>query len=175
MQTAAASNVMITLPKNDWPTANTKPTESDLLRARVQEYPFDVAGWRKFIVCAEDSGDIEKIETASLRPPLTASFSSVQSTAQISYIKHFLRPSAFGQAENLFERFLKRPQSVELSRFYLTYISILSRVGHERDSGDIWAGYITFLNAERVDSKSKQEQEADNLPQASLPLIDIRI
>ncbi|THV01666.1 Suf-domain-containing protein [Dendrothele bispora CBS 962.96] len=169
MKTTAAPE--ITLPKNDRPTASTKPTEFDLLRARLQKYPFDVAGWQKFIVCAEDSGDIEKVKTAY--EDLLKHYPHT-STVQISYIKHFSRSGTFDQVEHLFERFFKGPKSVELLRFYLSYIRrktsatdtirkayefVLSRVGHERDSGDIWASYITFLNAERVDSKSKQEKE----------------
>ncbi|THU88298.1 Suf-domain-containing protein [Dendrothele bispora CBS 962.96] len=159
MKTTAAPE--ITLPKNDRPTASTKPTEFDLLRARLQKYPFDVAGWQKFIVCAEDSGDIEKVKTAY--EDLLKHYPHT-STVQISYIKHFSRSGTFDQVEHLFERFFKGPKSVELLRFYLSYIRrktsatdtirkayefVLSRVGHERDSGDIWASYITFLNAER--------------------------
>ena len=48
----------------------------------------------------------------------------MQPSIQIAYLQHFLDdPSQFGYAEALFKKFLLRTTpSVELLKFYLTYI-----------------------------------------------------
>jgi cleavage stimulation factor subunit 3 len=51
----------------------------------------------------------------------------VQAAAQISYIEHYLnQPPPSAEAEELFKRWVKSAPSVELFRFYLTYIRYAS-------------------------------------------------
>lgn len=112
-----------------------------------------------------------------------------QPAAQIAYIDHFLNdPRTFNKAEELFRNYLRNSPSVELCRFYLTYVrSVLSssssfsyltlfrrvnadpslrepirmsyefalnHIGQDKDSGDIWADYIQFLNSDPSASAS---------------------
>ncbi|KAK7434746.1 mRNA 3'-end-processing protein rna14 [Stygiomarasmius scandens] len=144
------------------------PTEFDLLRVHLQANIFDEDAWRRFLACAEGSGETEKMSAAYefflKQYPDTPS-------AQIAYINVFLHSTKiFPKAEELFKRFLKTSPSVELLRFYLTYIKrintnssnrgtlqkayefALGLVGQDRDSGDIWADYILFLDAMPTDT-----------------------
>ncbi|THU98597.1 Suf-domain-containing protein [Dendrothele bispora CBS 962.96] len=155
------------------------PTEFDSLNAHLQEHPFDTEAWRRFIACAEDSGETKMIRTAyeALLKQYPNSWS-----AQIAYINHFLnKPNTFKLAEDLFKRFLRGSSSVELMRFYLTYVRrintdpatrdtvrkayefALGLVGQDRDSGDMWADYINFLNAGPADSTWEGQQKMDAL------------
>jgi hypothetical protein len=92
-----------------------------------------------------------------------------QATAQIAYINHFLiAGNTFGEAEELFRNFLRQSPSVDLYRFYLTYVRrvntspttrdqvrqsyefALNHIGHDKDSGEIWWDYVQFLNEAQV-------------------------
>ena len=55
---------------------------------------------------------------------MLSSDSRAQPSVQIAYLRHFLDdPSHFGYAEQLFKKFLlKTSPSVDLLKFYLTYI-----------------------------------------------------
>ncbi|KAK7438024.1 mRNA 3'-end-processing protein rna14 [Stygiomarasmius scandens] len=155
------------------------PTEFDSLNAHLQEHPFDTEAWRRFLACAEDSGETEKIRVAY--EALLKQYPNT-SSAQIAYINHFLnKPNTFNQAEELFKRFLRGSPSVELLRFYLTYVRrinadpstrdtvrkayefALGLVGQDRDSGDMWADYINFLNAAPANSTWEEQQKMDAL------------
>jgi cleavage stimulation factor subunit 3 len=114
------------------------PSEWDLLRTQLDEKPHDPDGWRRLVEIGESSGDLEPIkktyEALLMTYPhtvcaITSSIShlssspfSVQSSAQIAYISHFLNPGLFQYAEALFQRFLIKSPSVDLWKFYLTYV-----------------------------------------------------
>ncbi len=112
------------------------PSEFDSLRASLAANPHSPALWKRLVEMAETSGEMEKIKfafdsllkqypnTVCKLPPSILYFShSKQSAVQISYIRHYLNdPKTVGEAEILFKTFLNRSPSVDLFRFYLTYI-----------------------------------------------------
>ena len=46
-------------------------------------------------------------------------------SAQIAYLNHFLSLGLFQYAEELFKRFLRTSSSVDLWKFYLTYVRFI--------------------------------------------------
>jgi cleavage stimulation factor subunit 3 len=149
------------------PKTQDEPPQSewDMLRAQLSDKPHDPEGWRRLVDIAESTGDLEKIKTTY--EALLEAYPNTSST-QIAYLNHFLIPGSFSFAEDLFKRFLKTSSSVELWKFYLTYVRranpgpttrdsvrmayefALSRVGQDKDSGEIWSDYIQFLRAGEV-------------------------
>ncbi|KAG9027591.1 mRNA 3'-end-processing protein rna14 [Tulasnella sp. JGI-2019a] len=132
-------------------------------QARARESKQDHGAWLDYLTLAENTADLEIIkdvyEETLVAFPNTASI-------QIAYLNHFLAPALFQRAEALFARFLKPSPSVELWKFYLTYVRrinpnvteqkvrdtvrqayefALSHVGHDTDSGQIWKDYLDFL------------------------------
>ncbi|KAF9016868.1 hypothetical protein BDZ89DRAFT_1141172, partial [Hymenopellis radicata] len=140
---------------------------------------------------AQGSGETEKIRTAYeallQQYPNTAA-------AQIAYIEHYLsQPRTFlesaQEAESLFKRWVKSSPSVELFRFYLTYIRRIHAdptrrdaekretirkayefalnpphgIGQDKDSGDIWLDYIQFLSEADTTTTWDQQQNMDAL------------
>ncbi|KAF5366256.1 hypothetical protein D9758_005681 [Tetrapyrgos nigripes] len=174
-----AQDDVVPFTNTDLPAPESSTSEFDSLNAHLQENQSDTEAWRRFVACAEDSGETDKIRTAY--EALLKQYPNT-SSAQISYINHFLnRTNTFTQAEELFKRFLKASPSVELLRFYLTYVRrintdpttrdtvrkayefALGLVGQDRDSGDMWADYINFLNAGPVNSTWEEQQKMDAL------------
>ncbi|OSD01936.1 Suf-domain-containing protein [Trametes coccinea BRFM310] len=164
---------------------HTPPPQSewDRLRAQLRERPVDADGWLSLVDLAEESGDIEKIkQTYEGMLEVYPNTPSVQ----IAYLKHFLDdPSQFGQAEALFRRFLLRTTpSVELLKFYLTYIRrvttgpnarevirkcydfALGHVGQDKDSYEIWQDYINFLKAGETNTTWEEQQKMDAVRKA---------
>ncbi|KAG8882441.1 mRNA 3'-end-processing protein rna14 [Tulasnella sp. 331] len=149
----APAPVLDTTPKTPYETA----------QARARENKHDHGAWIGYLTLAENTADLEIVkdvyEEALLAFPNTASI-------QIAYLNHFLAPALFQRAEALFARFLKPSPSVELWKFYLTYVRrinpnvteqkvrdtvrqayefALSHVGHDMESGQIWKDYLDFL------------------------------
>ncbi|RDX41230.1 hypothetical protein OH76DRAFT_247822 [Lentinus brumalis] len=96
-------------------------SEWERLRAQLREKPVDADSWLKLVDLAEESGDIEKIkDTYEGMLEIYPNTPSVQ----IAYLQHFLDdPTQYNYAETLFKKFLLRTTpSVELLKFYLTYI-----------------------------------------------------
>ncbi|KAI8984849.1 hypothetical protein BD414DRAFT_489442 [Trametes punicea] len=161
----------------------TPQSEWDRLRAQLREKPVDADGWLNLVDLAEDSGDIEKIKDTY--EGMLETYPNTPSV-QIAYLKHFLDdPSQFGQAEALFRRFLLRTTpSVELLKFYLTYIRrvttgpnarevirkcydfALGHVGQDKDSYEIWQDYINFLKAGETNTTWEEQQKMDAVRKA---------
>ncbi|KAI0637539.1 Suf-domain-containing protein [Trametes polyzona] len=158
-------------------------SEWDRLRAQLREKPVDADGWLKLVDLAEDSGDIEKIKNTY--EGMLETYPNTPSV-QIAYLKHFLDdPSQFGQAEALFRRFLLRTTpSVELLKFYLTYIRrvttgpnarevirkcydfALGHIGQDKDSFEIWQDYINFLKDGETNTTWEEQQKMDAVRKA---------
>ncbi|KAI0352491.1 Suf-domain-containing protein [Trametes cingulata] len=158
-------------------------SEWDRLRAELRQRPVNADGWLHLVELAEDSGDIEKIKDTY--EGMLETYPNTPSV-QIAYLKHFLDdPSQFGQAEALFRRFLLRTTpSVELLKFYLTYIRrvttgpnarevirkcydfALGHVGQDKDSFDIWQEYINFLKAGETNTTWEEQQKMDAVRKA---------
>ncbi|KAF5371988.1 hypothetical protein D9615_008143 [Tricholomella constricta] len=155
------------------------PTEYDALTAEVREKPHNPDAWRRLIELAENSGEIEKIRAAF--DALLHHYPNT-SSAQIRYIGHFLEdPSTFGEAEELFKRFLKISPSVDLWKFYLVYVRrvntgpstrdtvrksyefALNHVGQDKDSGEIWRDYLQFLRSGDTTTTWEEQQKMDAL------------
>ncbi|KAI0771691.1 hypothetical protein BD413DRAFT_475587 [Trametes elegans] len=177
----AAKQEPIPPPQSEW----------DRLRAQLREKPVDADGWLKLADLAEDSGDIEKIKDTY--EGMLETYPNTPSV-QIAYLKHFLDdPSQFGQAEALFRRFLLRTTpSVELLKFYLTYISrrvttganarevirkcydfALGHVGQDKDSFEIWQDYINFLKAGETSTTWEEQQKMDAVRKAYQQAVQI--
>jgi cleavage stimulation factor subunit 3 len=134
--TAEIINALNSPTKSEPPEVPT-PTELDSLTAQLRDKPHDPDGWKRLVELAESSGDIEKIRAtydALLKQyPNTVGYfdflrsfvylTCFQSSAQIAYISHFLtNQNTFGEAEELFKKFLRTSPSVDLWKFYLTYV-----------------------------------------------------
>ncbi|KAI0922183.1 hypothetical protein AcW1_004043 [Taiwanofungus camphoratus] len=158
------------------------PSEWDTLRAQLRQRPYDADSWLKLVDIAEDSGDIEKIK-ATYEGLLEAYPNT--SSAQIAYLNHFLEdPSSFGFAEALFKRFLRTSSSVDLWKFYLTYVRrvntgpnardiirksyefALGHVGQDKDSSEIWMDYIQFLKSGETTTTWEEQQKMDAVRKA---------
>ncbi|PCH41737.1 hypothetical protein WOLCODRAFT_69750 [Wolfiporia cocos MD-104 SS10] len=164
-------------------------SEWDSLRDKVKEKLYDADLWLKLVDVAEDSGDIEKIkETYEALLEAYPNTSSVQ----IAYLNHFLEnPESFGFAEGLFKRFLRSSSSVDLWKFYLTYVRrvntgpnareiirksyefALSHVGQDKDSTEIWTDYISFLKSGETTSTWEEQQKMDAIRKAYHRAVEI--
>ncbi|KAF8650367.1 hypothetical protein AX16_005263 [Volvariella volvacea WC 439] len=155
------------------------PSEYEQQLAQLQEKPHDPDGWRRLVELAESSGEIDRIRAAY--DALLKQYPNT-STAQINYINHFLSdPSTFGEAEELFKKFLRTSPSVDLWRFYLTYVRrlntgpatrdtvrksyefALNHVGQDKDSGEIWNEYIQFIKTGETNGIWEEQQKMDAL------------
>ncbi|TFY78801.1 hypothetical protein EWM64_g5207 [Hericium alpestre] len=165
-------------PKVEQDVPTDPPSEWDVQRAQLREKPKDPEGWNRLVDLAESSGDLEKIkETYEALLEIYPNTSS----AQIAYLNHFLNPGSFQFAESLFKRFLLKSPSVDLLRFYVTYVRrmnvdpdsrdtvrkayefALNHGGQDKDSGDIWMEYIQFLKSGETNSTWEEQQKMDAL------------
>ncbi|KAG6856078.1 hypothetical protein H0H87_007608, partial [Tephrocybe sp. NHM501043] len=142
------------------------PTEYEALTAELKKQPHNPDGWRRIIDLAESSGDIEKV-----RASFDALLQQYPNTD----------PSTFGEAEDLFKKFLIKSPQVDLWKFYLTYVRrvntgpatrdavrksyefALGHVGQDKDSGEIWRDYIQFLRSGDANTTWEEQQKMDAL------------
>ncbi|RDX43084.1 hypothetical protein OH76DRAFT_1245226 [Lentinus brumalis] len=165
-------------------------SEWERLRAQLREKPVDADSWLKLVDLAEESGDIEKIkDTYEGMLEIYPNTPSVQ----IAYLQHFLDdPTQYNYAETLFKKFLLRTTpSVELLKFYLTYIRritkgpnareviqkcydfALSHASQDKDSYDIWQDYINFLKAGETKTTWEEQQKMDAVRRAYQQAVQI--
>ncbi|KAI1792566.1 Suf-domain-containing protein [Ganoderma leucocontextum] len=171
---------------------STPPPQSewDQLRAQLRDKPVDADGWQRLVDLAEDSGDIEKIKESY--EGMLETYPNTPSV-QIAYLRHFLDdPSHFGYAEQLFKKFLlKTSPSVDLLKFYLTYIRrittgpnardvirkcydfALGHAGQDKDSYEIWQDYINFLKAGETSTTWEEQQKMDAVRRAYQQAVQI--
>ncbi|RDB20367.1 mRNA 3'-end-processing protein RNA14 [Hypsizygus marmoreus] len=177
--TAEILNALNSVKSEPQPDSLPTPTEYEALTAQLKQNPHNPEGWRRLIDLAENSGEIEKIR---------ASFDALlqqypnTSSAQIRYIGHFLNDqNTFGEAEDLFKKFLKVSPSVDLWKYYLIYVRrvntgpstrdtvrksyefALNHVGQDKDSGEIWRDYIQFLRSGETTTTWEEQQKMDAL------------
>ncbi|KIY44838.1 TPR-like protein [Fistulina hepatica ATCC 64428] len=155
-----------------------QPDEIDLLIQRAQQ-EHDPELWKRITEMADASGDHDKVRKAYdalLKRYPNSSF------AQIAYINHFLNDQThFGDAEDLFKKFLRMSPSVDLWKFFLTYVRrvtsgpsmrdtirksyefALSHIGQDRDSADVWADYIEFIKTGPATTTWEEQQKMDAL------------
>ncbi|KAJ3774932.1 Suf-domain-containing protein [Lentinula raphanica] len=160
-------------------------SESEKLQLRVRQNPHDTEAWQRLIAEVEESGILENIRATY--DALLKEFPNTPS-AQIRYISHFLNnQKTFGEAEDLFKRFLKvTSPSVNMYRYYLTYIRrintgtdaqsretirksyefAINSIGSDKDSGDIWSDYIAFLNSGENSTTWEEQQKMDMVRKA---------
>ncbi|KAG1741373.1 hypothetical protein EDB19DRAFT_1705866, partial [Suillus lakei] len=172
--------------KQDTPSQEA-PSEWHVLREKLREQPHDPEGWNKLVDLAEARGEIEQIKQTMklcLKSIPTRYAPSSLSSAQIAYLNHFLSPGLFPYAEELFRRFLRSSPLVDLGSSILptrvntspasreavskAYEFALSRIGQDKDSGDIWSDYIQFLKAgeeqQKMDALRKVYHRAVQIP-----------
>ncbi|GBE79055.1 hypothetical protein BKA93DRAFT_785197 [Sparassis latifolia] len=175
-------------PKEEPKQEPTPPPQSewDALRAHLREKRYDADGWQNLVNIAEDSGDIEKIKDTY--EGLLEAYPNT-SSAQIAYLDHFLDnpnqdPDTAASSVALFKRFLRTSPSVELWKFYLSYIRrhnvgpdaydtirnsyefALNRVGQDKDSTEIWQDYIHFLKSGQTTTTWEEQQKMDAVRKA---------
>jgi len=126
-------------PKEEEVPQQPQLSEWESLRNRLRDSPHDPEGWSKFVDLAENSGEIEEIKSTyeslletypntvcQLPVSHPVRFSDtlldIKSSAQIAYLNHFTIPGSFGVAETIFKRMLRSSPSVDLWKFYLTYV-----------------------------------------------------
>lgn len=114
-------------------------SEWESLRNRLRDNPHDPEGWSKLVELAENSGEIEEIKEtyeslfeiypntvcqlpASASCLISDTLFDIKSSAQIAYLNHFMIPGSFGTAEAIFKKILRSSPSVDLWKFYLTYV-----------------------------------------------------
>ncbi|KAG6887539.1 hypothetical protein C0995_014547 [Termitomyces sp. Mi166 len=155
------------------------PTEYEALSAQLKQIPHDPNGWKRLINLAEESGDMDKVRVSF--DALLQQYPNT-SSAQIRYIGHFLQdPLMFGEAEDLFKKFLIKSPEVDLWKFYLTYVRrvnttpstrdavrksyefAVNHIGQDKDSGDIWRDYIHFLRSGETTTTWEEQQKMDAL------------
>ncbi|TFK64019.1 Suf-domain-containing protein [Pluteus cervinus] len=155
------------------------PTEYEALTAQLKEKPHNPEGWKRLVELAESSGDLQKVRETY--DALLKQYPNTPS-AQIAYIGHFVNePEHFGEAEELFRRFLRTSPFVDLWKYYLTYVRrlntkpanrdvivksynfALNHVGQDRESGEIWNDYLQFLKMGEASSTWEEQQKMDAL------------
>ncbi|TFK28593.1 mRNA 3'-end-processing protein RNA14 [Coprinopsis marcescibilis] len=155
------------------------PSEFDALFARLTENPQNTEGWRRLVELANNSGEIATVQQAY--DELLKHYPNT-SSAQIAYINHYLsKEENYGEAEQLFIKFLRTSPSVDLWKFYLSYVRrrnsgantrdivrksyefALNHVGQDKDSGEIWNDYIQFIKAGETSSTWEEQQKMDAL------------
>ncbi|KAH9843581.1 Suf-domain-containing protein [Rhodofomes roseus] len=158
------------------------PSEWEQLRAQLREKPHDADGWLRLVDLAEDSGDMERIKETY--EGLLEAYPNT-SSAQIAYLNHYTdNPETFGSAVTLFKRYLTKSSSVDLWKFYLTFVRrvntgpnsrdiirtayefALGHVGQDKDSGEMWSDYIQFLKAGETTSTWEEQQKMDAVRKA---------
>ncbi|GJJ07957.1 hypothetical protein Clacol_002164 [Clathrus columnatus] len=163
-----------------------KPTDSDetslpeyeALQKRLEKNRFDPTSWNRLIDLAEESGDLEKIKQAY--ESLLSAYPNI-ADAQIAYLEHFMQPGLYPHAEALFNRFLRPSPSVQLWKFYLTYVRRMNAdpstrdmvikayefsllyIGQDKDSSEIWREYLDFLKAGETHNTWEEQQKMDAL------------
>ncbi|KAJ7135280.1 Suf-domain-containing protein [Mycena crocata] len=144
------------------PTASLLQFEYDTLMMRLQESPCDGRRWNKVVAIAESIGDsnliLQTYRALFKQYPDSA-------TTQGAFVGCLIKnPAFFREAEELFEQLLPKSPFVLLWDHYLEYVRrvnvdpstrwvvlrvayerALKHIGHDRDSGHIWAGYIKIL------------------------------
>lgn len=168
------------LAQDDTPqdTSMDPPSEWHVLREKLREHPHDPEGWNHLVDIAENSDDLEQVKQTY--EALLETYPNT-SSAQIAYLNHFLSPGLFQYAEELFKRFLRTSPSVDLWKFYITYVRrvntsptsreavsrayefALNRIGQDKDSGDIWYDYVQFLKAGETNTTWEEQQKMDAL------------
>ncbi|KIM62980.1 hypothetical protein SCLCIDRAFT_24567 [Scleroderma citrinum Foug A] len=159
-------------------TTKEPPSEWHVLREKLRDHPQDPEGWNQLVDIAENNGDLEQIKQTY--EALLETYPNT-SSAQIAYLNHFLSPGLFQYAEELFKRFLRTSPSVDLWKFYLTYVRrvntspssreavsrayefALNRIGQDKDSGEIWYDYIQFIKAGETSTTWEEQQKMDAL------------
>ncbi|EIW81739.1 Suf-domain-containing protein [Coniophora puteana RWD-64-598 SS2] len=154
------------------------PSEWQQLREKLREHPLDPDGWARLVDLAESAGELEQIKATY--EALLETYPNTAS-AQIAYINHYLSPGLFSYAEELFKRFLRTSPIVELWKFYLTYVRrinttpnsrenirlayefALNRIGHDKDSGEIWNDYVQFIKSGNTTNTWEEQQKMDAL------------
>ncbi|KAJ3023453.1 UNVERIFIED_CONTAM: mRNA 3'-end-processing protein rna14 [Siphonaria sp. JEL0065] len=178
--------------KETWtPLAATAPTPKkravdklSLLKKDVELEPWHVDAWLAYVAEAQKSGDVNVIRVAF--DLILAQFPTA-TKHWIAYIELELAERAFDKVEALFNRCLRSIVSVDIWKFYLTYIQnvhspaivppdkraesrqivlkafdlVLSNVGLDKDSGSIWLDYLAYIRTAEGLSKYEEQQMMD--------------
>ncbi|ORY39382.1 Suf-domain-containing protein [Rhizoclosmatium globosum] len=153
----------------------------ETLKAAVDAEPWLVDAWTDFVAEAIRSGGVD-----GARAAFDAVLAQFPTSAKhwIAYIEFEQQNKAFDRVEALFNRCLRSIVSVDIWRFYLTYIQavhspsavpeekraesrqivlkafdlVLSNVGLDKDSGSIWLEYIAYIKAGTALTKYEEQQ-----------------
>ncbi|KAJ7717418.1 hypothetical protein DFH07DRAFT_762011 [Mycena maculata] len=165
-------------------------SDYDAVTVRLQKSPHDPESWKSLVDLAETSK-----EPLRIRHTYDALLKQYPNTAaaQLAYVDHLLQKNDYSDAEELLNKYLRTSTSVELWIYYLRYVRqantgtgpeshetirnafnfALDHIGQDRDSGSIWAEYISFLNSTKASSTWDNEQKVDALRKAYHKAIQI--
>ncbi|KAI8848336.1 hypothetical protein BC829DRAFT_394221, partial [Chytridium lagenaria] len=164
-----------------------KSDKLDRLRAAASKNPWSLDAWQSFLNEATQKSD------ASIGREAYDLFLKQFPTSfrhWIQYIEFEQRHRAFDRVEALFRTCLPMVVSVELWRFYLTYIRrthattststpeektesrrviseafefVLGNIGQDKDSGGIWLDYLQFIKTGEAANTYEEQQRMDHL------------
>lgn len=173
----SGNNTQESIEKPAEPDAPPLP-EYEALQQHLEKNRFDPTSWNRLIDLAEESTDLEKLKQAY--ESLLLAYPNI-ADAQIAYLEHFMQPGLYPHAEALFNRFLRPSPSVQLWKFYLTYVRRMNAdpstrdmvikayefsllyIGQDKDSGEIWREYLDFLKAGETHNTWEEQQKMDAL------------
>lgn len=156
-------------------TSSQSVSEYDELVASLREDPYQPEKWTRRVALVQRETDVEKIKATF--DELLQHYPNTPS-AQIQYLNHFMTPERFSHAQSLFNKFLKPSPFIDLWKFYLdcvreknpdrddlkkSYEYALKHIGHDKDSGDVWNAYISFLQDEQTNSDWDKERKRDEI------------
>ncbi|KZV60986.1 hypothetical protein PENSPDRAFT_593406 [Peniophora sp. CONT] len=184
-----------TIPSNS-PLIAGVPLEWDQLLTSLRETRYDTHGWNRLVYLAEQSGSIAKVRTAY--ESLLAVYPD-NPEAQAAYVNYILKAGEYRDAEKLFERFLPTTVSVELWSAHILNLQRMNNnptvresvgqafelaincIGHDKDAGKIWMGYLQFLwqdehETTSVGGRSRRDLLSDLFARAlRIPLEDLEL
>ncbi|KAI8071752.1 hypothetical protein BC940DRAFT_293627 [Gongronella butleri] len=152
------------------------------LEQRLSANEEDIDAWESLLSDASQTGDVPAIRDVYER--LLKVFPT-SAKHWIGYLEMELGYSNFTEAEALFTRCLKSVLSVDLWKFYLSYIQringgndlseeartviekafeyVLNHVGIDKDAGSIWVDYLYFLRSTETSGTWEEQRKMDNM------------
>ncbi|KAJ3140311.1 mRNA 3'-end-processing protein rna14 [Geranomyces variabilis] len=186
-ETPAANNTQAA--KAQQRIANQKLEKFLKLKSRTQKNPWDMDGWTSWLAEAHLKSDPELVR--DVYDKMLEQFPTA-SKYWIAYAEFEQKQRAYDRVEAIFGRCLRNVPSLDLWKFYLTYVRrmhsaanmpaerkaearatilkafefVLQNVGSDKEAGALWAEYIHFVKAGETHSVYEEQQQMDLLRRA---------
>ncbi|KAJ3169317.1 mRNA 3'-end-processing protein rna14 [Geranomyces variabilis] len=187
-ETPAAANIT-QASKSQQRAANQRLEKFQKLKSRTQQNPWDIDGWTSWLAEAHLKGDPELVR--EVYDKILDQFPTA-SKYWIAYAEFEQKHRAYDRVEAIFGRCLRNVPSLDLWKFYLTYVRrmhsaanmpaerkaesratilkafefVLQNVGSDKEAGALWAEYIHFVKAGETSSVYEEQQQMDLLRRA---------